>query len=62
MEINVTPKKVKVSEGKPAKTTVVHTVTETEEVSKPKTEKKKFKKRKKAVTEVVTSPEAALAS
>merc|ERR1712129_206677 len=63
VEVNVTPKKVKISEGKAAKSAVVDTVTETEEVSKPKTEKKKFKKKKKAGTEVAPSPEvAALAS
>ena len=63
MEVNVTPKKVKISEGKAVKSSVVDTVIETEEVSKPKTEKKKFKKKKKAGTEVAPSPEvAALAS
>jgi len=63
VEVNVTPKKVKISEGKAVKSSVVDTVIETEEVSKPKTEKKKFKKKKKVGTEVAPSPEvAALAS
>jgi len=54
---------VKISEGKAVKSSVVDTVIETEEVSKPKTEKKKFKKKKKVGTEVAPSPEmAALAS